>query len=48
MRAANESIKWIKAAHSLLDKMGRDKIAAIIARSDALAASAMIREAMMG
>lgn len=48
VRAATESIKWIQAAHRLLDEIGRDKIAAIIAKSDALAASATIREAMMG
>jgi len=48
VRAATESIKWIKAAHSLLDRIGRDKIATVIAKSDALAASAMIREAMLG
>src|SRR3990167_1720076 len=48
VRAATESIKWIRAAHSLLDRIGRDKIAAVIAKSDAMTASAMIRDAMLG
>lgn len=46
VRAAAESIKWIQGAQKLLNKMGRDNIAQVIATGDALAASAMLREAM--
>ena len=44
--AARESILWAKAMLSLLDKIGRERIASVIAESDAMAASAMIREAL--
>lgn len=46
VRAASESIKWIQAAQRLLDKIGRDRIAQVIASGDALEASAIIREAI--
>ena len=35
IRAAAESIRWIKGLHGLLDKMGRDNIAEVIADGDA-------------
>lgn len=44
--AAAESIRWIKAAQGLLDKVGRDRIGQVVARGDALAASALVREAL--
>ena len=46
LRAAEESIAWIKALAGLLDKMGRDRIAQVIAEGDAMAASALVREAL--
>ena len=46
VRAATESIKWIQGAQRLVEKMGRDNIAQVIATGDALTASAMLREAM--
>jgi sugar phosphate isomerase/epimerase len=48
IRAASESIRWIKGLHGLLDKMGRDRIGQVIASGDAMEASALIREAMLG
>jgi xylose isomerase len=48
IRAASESIKWIQGLHGLLDKIGRDRIASIIASGDAMDASAMLREALLG
>jgi sugar phosphate isomerase/epimerase len=48
VRAAAESILWIQAVHSLLGKVGRDRIAQVIAEGDALAASALVREALFG
>lgn len=46
VRAATESIKWIQGAQKVLDKIGRDKIAQVIATGDALEASALLREAI--
>ena len=48
VRAASESIRWIKGLHGLLDKMGHDRIAQVVASGDAMEASALIREAMLG
>jgi xylose isomerase len=48
VRAATESIRWIKAAHNLLDKIGRARIGEVIASGDALSASALVREALFG
>ncbi len=48
IRAATESIKWIQGLHGLLDKIGRDRIAEIIASGDAMEATAVIREAFLG
>lgn len=48
IRAATESIRWIKALTTLLDKIGRDRIGQVIASGDALEASAMIRGALLG
>jgi xylose isomerase len=47
VRAAAESIKWIQAARQLLDKIGRERISDVVARGDALEASALLREAML-
>jgi xylose isomerase len=48
VRAASESIKWIQALHGLLNKIGRDKIAQVIASGDAMDASALIRQGLFG
>ena len=48
IRAATESIRWIKGLHGLLDKIGRDRIGQVVASGDAMAASALIREALLG
>jgi len=48
LRAAAESIRWIQGLHGLLDRMGRDHIAAVVASGDAMSASEMIREALIG
>jgi sugar phosphate isomerase/epimerase len=48
IRAATESIRWIKGLHGLLDKIGRDRIGQVIASGDAMEASAMMREALLG
>ena len=38
----------IRISSGLLDKIGRDRIASIIASGDAMDASAMLREALLG
>ena len=48
VRAATESIRWLKGLHSLLDKIGRDRVSAVIASGDAMNATAMLREAFLG
>lgn len=48
LRAASESIKWIQGLHGLLDKLGRDRIAQVIASGDAMAGSEMLRAAFLG
>jgi sugar phosphate isomerase/epimerase len=48
IRAAEESIAWIKALRGLVEKMGRDRVAEVIQAGDAMAASAMVREAIFG
>ena len=48
VRAANESIRWIKGLHGLLDRIGRERVAEIIAESDAMGASQLVREAFLG
>jgi sugar phosphate isomerase/epimerase len=48
IRAATESIRWIEGLRGLLDRIGREQIAQVIEGGDAMAASAMIREAMLG
>jgi xylose isomerase len=48
IRAATESIRWIQGLHGLLDKIGRDRIGQVVGDGDAMAASAMIREALVG
>jgi len=48
IRAANESIKWIKGLHDLLDMVGRERIADVISKGDAMEASAMLREGLLG
>ncbi len=48
IRAATESIKWIQGLHGLLDKIGRQRIAEIVASGDAMTASEMLREALLG
>jgi xylose isomerase len=48
IRAASESIAWIKGLHGLLDKLGRERVAEMLGRSDAMEASALIRQALLG
>ncbi len=48
IRAASESIKWIQGLHGLLDKIGRERISQVIGSGDAMEASAMIRQALLG
>jgi xylose isomerase len=48
IRAASESIAWIQGLHNLLDKIGRDRVAQVIASGDAMDASAMLRGALLG
>jgi sugar phosphate isomerase/epimerase len=48
IRAATESIRWIKALRGLLDQTGRERIDAVIAGGDAMEASAMMRDALLG
>ena len=48
VRAASESIRWIQGLYGLLDKVGMDRIAGVFARNDAMGASALIREVLLG
>jgi len=48
VKASDESIKWIKGLHAVLDKIGRERIAEVVASGDAMAASALMREAFLG
>ncbi len=48
VRAATESIRWIKGLQQLLDKIGREKIAAVIDSGDAMEATALVRQALLG
>jgi sugar phosphate isomerase/epimerase len=48
LRAASESIRWIEGLHNLLDKIGREHIAQVVSSGDAMAASEMIRHALLG
>ncbi len=47
-RAATESIRWLKGLYGLLDKIGREKIAAVIASGDAMEATALLRQGLLG
>ena len=48
LRAATESIRWIQGLHGLLDKIGRERIGQVVASGDAMAASEMLRGALLG
>ncbi len=48
IRAATESIRWIQGLHGLIDKIGRERIAKVIAGGDAMDASEMLRQALVG
>ncbi len=48
VRAATECIRWIQGLHALLDKIGRERLGEVIANGDAMAASALVREALLG
>jgi len=48
IRAAQESIHWLQGLHNLLDKIGRERFAAVIASGDSMDASALLREAILG
>lgn len=47
-RAATESIRWLKGLYGLLDKIGREKIAAVVASGDAMEATALLRQGLLG
>lgn len=47
VRAVGESLAWIKGLHRMLDRIGRDRMKAVIDGGDATAASAMLREALL-
>ena len=46
LRAAEESIAWIKALAGLIARMGRDRIRQVIESGDAMAASALVRQTL--
>ena len=48
VRAANESIKWIKGLNGVLDKIGRDEIGKVVSEGDAMSMSALMRKAFLG
>jgi xylose isomerase len=48
IRAATESIRWIQGLHRLLDRIGRERIGQVVAQGDAMEATAMLREALLG
>jgi len=48
VRAANESIRWLKSLRTLIAKIGMEKIQRTIKQEDAIEALALIREAMLG
>lgn len=48
VRAASESIRWIEGLHNLLDDVGRDKVGDVIASGDAMEATALMRDALLG
>ncbi len=45
--AVCEGLLWIQGLHRLLDKVGRERIAAVIRSGDATAASALMRQALL-
>ncbi len=47
IRAASESIRWIQGLYKVLDRIGREKVDAVIASGDAMDASALLREAFL-
>ena len=48
VRAANESIKWIKGFNNVLDKIGREEIGKVVSEGDAMSMSALMRKAFLG
>jgi len=48
VRAADESIRWIKGLHGVLDKIGRDQLAKVVESGDAMDMSALMRKAFLG
>jgi xylose isomerase len=47
IKAANESIRWIKGLFGVIERISRERIAEVIASSDAMAMSALMREAFL-
>jgi hypothetical protein len=47
-RAIGESIQWLKAFRTIINRAGIDTITGVIRRGDATEASAMLRQAMFG
>jgi sugar phosphate isomerase/epimerase len=48
VRAASESIRWIQGLSGVLDRVGRPRFDAVVASGDAMDASALLREALLG
>lgn len=48
LRAASESIRWIQGLSDVLDRVGRERFGEVITSGDAMAASALLREAFLG
>ena len=47
-RAESSNPRAVRGYRRLLDKIGRDRIGQVVASGDAMEASAMIREALLG
>ena len=47
IRAASESIRWIQGLYGVLDRIGRERVDAVITSGDAMDASALLREAFL-
>lgn len=47
IKAASESIEWLKGMFKVLEKMGEERIASVIASADATEASKLLRSALL-
>ncbi len=46
--AIGESIQWLRAFRTVVDRAGHESITDVISRGDAMAASALVRQALLG